>query len=100
MVSLLALPAAGVWSCWQLWQIAGIWALLTLVPFGIVWVWLMAADLVFRRQSPTRAERAGFDNAVINWFGLVAVLVLWPIATLAGVVALAVWCIGYLARFC
>ncbi len=93
MVSLMALPFAGVWGCWQLWQVAGAWSLLTFVPFGLVWSWLMVADVAFRRQSPTRAERAGFDHAVVNWFGLFATMVLWPIATLAGTVALVVWCI-------
>lgn len=94
MVSLLALPFTAVWGCWQLWHIAGAWSLLTFVPFGLVWSWLMVADAAFRRLSPTRAERAGFDNAVVNWFGLFATIVLWPIASLAGTVAWVVRCIG------
>ncbi len=40
------------------------------------------------------AEQVGIDNAVINWFGLVATLFLWPITTLAGVMASVVRCIG------
>ena len=91
LVSLLALPAAGVWGCWQFWRSAGAWALLSLAPAAVVWAWLAAADVAFRRRSPTRAERAGFDNAVVNWFGLVAGLALWPAALLAGVAALVWW---------
>ena len=89
MVSLLALPSAGVWGCWHLWPAAGTWALLPLAPAALVWAWLGAADVAFRRRSPTAEERAGFDNAAVNWFGLVATLAFYPAALLAGVAAVA-----------
>ena len=36
------------------------------------------SDIKFRIQGPTVDERAGFDNAVLNWFGFVCHLV-WPL---------------------
>ena len=89
MASLLALPAAGTWGCWRLWPDAGAWALLLLAPAVVVWAWLAAADVAFRRRSPTPAQRARFDDAAVNWFGLAASLTLWPASLLAGAAAAA-----------
>ena len=93
VASLLALPAAGTWGCWRLWLDAGAWALLLLAP-AAVWAWLAAADVAFRRRSPTPAQRARFDDAAVNWFGLVGTLVFWPVALLAGVVAGVWWLVA------
>ena len=45
--------------------------LLYLLPVGVLWLILGAADIKFRRQKPTRVEMEGFDRQVVNWIGYV-----------------------------
>jgi hypothetical protein len=91
MTALLALHVVSFLGCWFLWQAAGSWAFLSLLPLGILWGWLVAADVKFRWQRPTRQERSGFDNAVVNWFGLVSTLAFYFVIVPVGVVALMWW---------
>jgi len=64
--------------------------LLYLLPIVVLWLILVPADVKFRLQRPTRAERNGFDNAVINWFGLLSALAIFyilPVGLVIGVIA-------------
>jgi hypothetical protein len=54
------------------WPVNENWAKLSLVPLGLLWTFLISADVKFRRQHPTREERWAFDEAFLNWFGLIA----------------------------
>lgn len=46
-------------------------------PLAPIWLLFVSADIKFRLQKPTRRERAGFDNAVINWFGMTSTLLMY-----------------------
>jgi hypothetical protein len=91
MVALLALHAASFQGCWLLWQVGGGWALLSLLPLGILWGWFVTADIKFRWQRPSRLQRSGFDNAVVNWFGFAATLAVYLAVLPAAVLALLWW---------
>jgi hypothetical protein len=91
LIALLSLHVASVLGCWSLWQAAGGWALLSLLPLGILWGWFVATDVKFRMQRPTREERAGFDNAVINWFGFITTLAFYFAILPVGLVVLLCW---------
>ena len=89
LIGLLALHAGSIWFCLFLWQFGPGWGLASFVPVCLLWVVLVPADVKFRLQRPTRREREGFDNAVVNWFGLIypiAQLVLILPAALAGLI--------------
>lgn len=88
VVALLVLHVASCQGFWLLWQAIGRWACLSLLPVSILWVWFAAADVKFRWQRPTREERWGFDNAVVNWFGFGGSLVFSPVILPAGLIAL------------
>jgi len=68
--------------------------LLYLLPVMVLWLLGVSADIKFRLQRPTRAERDGFDNAFVNWFGFLSTVTLFylilPVGIVSGVVAL-IW---------
>jgi len=47
------------------------WMLVSLIPVAALWAVFCSADIRYRRQHPTKEERSGFDDAVLNWFGFV-----------------------------
>jgi hypothetical protein len=61
------------------------------VPVVLLWSWLVAADVRFRLHRPSRQERSGFDNAVVNWFGFTATLAVYFVLLPAGILALIWW---------
>jgi hypothetical protein len=93
LAALLSLHVLSVWGCRLLWLAGGgVWApLLSLLPLAVLWGWFVTADVKFRRQRPTRSERAGFDNAVVNWFGLAATLATYFVLLPAGLAAALLW---------
>ena len=54
-------------------------SLFWLAPVVAVWLLLSSAGVKFRLQRPTRDQRNAFDNAAINWFGMVTILLFYPI---------------------
>ncbi|WP_131818129.1 hypothetical protein [Planctopirus hydrillae] len=91
MIWLLVMHVASFEACWLLWPAYAYWALLVLVPIGLLWVWFVAADVRFRLQRPSPQERAGFDNAVVNWFGFLATLGSYFVVLPLGLMLLIVW---------
>lgn len=62
-----------------------------LAPVGLVWVVLGGADIRFRLQRPSRQQRAGFDNAALNWFGLVFTILFYVVGVPAAAILLVWW---------
>lgn len=94
MAALLSLHMATSLGCWFLWRSHGSWAFLSLVPLGVLWAWFVTADVKFRRQGPTRQQRWGFDNAVINWFGLASTLAFYFAILPTGLLVLLWWALA------
>lgn len=91
MTGLLALHIATVLGVWYVWAVGDGWLVAILLPVTALWGWFVPADLKFRRQRPTRQERAGFDNTVINWFGFVTTMAFYIALIPALVIALVWW---------
>ena len=45
-----------------------------LIPVLLLWALLVPADLKFRLQGTTAAQREVFDIGVVNWIGLLSIL--------------------------
>jgi hypothetical protein len=50
-----------------------------LTPVAAVWLLFGSADIKFRLQGGTKDQRRAFDNAAINWFGFVTIILFYPV---------------------